>query len=386
MSHKDYYKLLNVERGADPDEIKKSYRKLAMKYHPDRNQDDKEAEDKFKEISEAYEVLSDVEKRKRYDQFGYDGVKGNFGSGGFNMNNFHHFDDISDLFGDGFGSIFEDLFGGGGGRSRQSGRGYVHRGRNIKIPLSLSLKDAAKGVLKKLRIKKNVLCPQCNGSRAAAGSAPKTCPKCHGQGRYSVKQGFFSFATTCDLCRGEGQIIDKYCPGCAGSGMVKQETVVEVNIPAGIDNGHRIVMETQGEPSRDGGPNGDLYVEIRLKEDELFKREGSHVYLEVPITVAQAALGADIEVPTLYGQAKLHIPSGTQPQTLLRLKGQGFSNVNGFGKGDQYVRIIIEIPRKLSSKQKELLREFDEVFPAEGLRDISTFKNKVKNWWDKLTK
>lgn len=389
MAKKDYYESLGVSRDASQDDIKKAYRKLAMKYHPDRNPDDKHAEEKFKEISEAYEVLSDPEKRKRYDQYGYEGVRQTFSRGGFSWEDFHHFDDLSDLFGGGLGGFFEEIFGGGSFYSRgSSGRRRVHKGRNVKIALSISLKETATGVTKKVRIKKRNICGTCNGSRSAPGSSSKTCPKCQGSGKHTVSQGggfLFTYSTTCDLCRGEGQIISKPCQTCGGSGMVAKEQTIEVKIPAGIQTGQRLVLNGQGEPSVDGGPAGDLFAEIHVQEHNLFKRQNEDVYLDYPISFIDAITGTELEVPTLYGKARLKVAPGTQPGTLLRLKGQGIPRLQSFGRGDQYVRINVEIPKKINAKQKELLEQFKKNQNENTFPRIESFKNVLKEWFGKIS-
>ncbi len=389
MANKDYYESLGVSREASPEEIKKAYRKLAMKYHPDRNPDDKEAEEKFKEVSEAYEVLSDPEKRQRYDRYGYDGVRQSFSQGGFSWEDFHHFDDLSDLFGGGLGGFFEEIFGGGsftrGGTGR---RRRVHKGRNVKISLSLTLKEAATGINKKVRIKKREICDTCKGSRAAPGSSKKTCPKCQGSGKHTVSQGggfLFTYSTTCDLCHGEGEIISKPCETCGGSGMTAKEQTLEVKVPAGIQSGQRLVLQGQGEPSIDGGPPGDLYAEIHVQDHKLFQRENEDVYLDYPISFVDAIIGTELEVPTLYGKARLKVAPGTQPGTLLRLKGQGISRLQSFGRGDQYVRINVELPRKLNSRQKKLLEDFKNIQDESNFPKIESFKKLLKDWFNKIS-
>ena len=252
--------------------------------------------------------------------------------------------------------------------------------------MKISLKEAATGTHKKIRIKKNVICPTCNGSRVAPGSTPKICPKCKGTGRYSISRGFFSLTTTCDMCHGEGKIIDKYCPACAGTGMVKKEEIIEVDIPAGIYDGQTIVLEGKGEASLSGGPNGDMFVEIHIVEDNLFKREGDNIYVEVPISYIDAILGTTILVPTLYGTAKLKVPAGTQPGTLLRLKGQGMPRFRGFGKGDQFVKILVEIPKKVSTKEKELLNQVKNLHSSSQFPEMEKFKQKIEEWKNKFGK
>ncbi len=391
MAKKDYYEILGVSRDASQDDIKKAYRKLAMKYHPDRNPDDKQAEEKFKKVSEAYEVLSDPEKRKRYDTYGYEGVRQTFSRGGFTWEDFHHFDDLSDIFGGGLGGFFEEIFGGGSpfgsqGTGRRGRR--VHRGRNVKIRLKITLKEAATGSTKKVRLKKREICETCQGSRAAPGSSTKPCPKCEGTGKHTVTQGggfIFTYSTTCDLCRGEGEIVEKPCQTCGGRGLVAREKTLEVKVPAGIHSGQRLVLNGEGEPSPDGGPPGDLYAEILIEEHKLFKRENEDVYLDYPISFIEAIQGTELQVPTLYGKARLKVAPGTQPGTLLRLKGQGIPRLQSFGRGDQYVRINVELPKKINSRQKELLEEFKKIQDESNFPKIKAFKKTLKEWFGKIS-
>lgn len=383
MSEKrDYYEVLGVEKSASAEEIKKAYRKLAMKYHPDRNQGDKEAEEKFKEVNEAYEVLSDEQKRANYDQFGHAGVDGNgFGGGGFS----------GGFGGGGFEDIFSDIFssfGGGGGFGGFSGFGGStrrgpSRGADMKISLKLSLKEAAFGCEKKIKIKRQDSCEACGGTGAEAGSETKTCDKCGGSGQIFIRQqtpfGTIQQNTVCDKCHGEGKIIDNPCKKCHGSGIEEKERTINIKIPAGVDNGSVLPLRGQGNSGAHGGAKGDLFVYISVKEDPVFKREDDDLFIEIPITFAQAALGAELVVPTMEGKVKLKIPEGTQTGKTFRLKGKGIQNVNGYGRGDQYITVRVEIPRRLNKKQKDLLKAFDSATNNENHQESKSFWDKVKN-------
>ncbi|MBO8136724.1 MAG: molecular chaperone DnaJ [Desulfotomaculum sp.] len=349
MSKRDYYEVLGVSKDASQEEIKKAYRKLARKYHPDANPGDKEAEAKFKEIAEAYAVLSDPDKRAKYDQFGHAGADGQ-GFEGFDFGGFEDFGGLNDIF---------DIFFGGGGHRR---RGGPQRGADLKLNLELSFKEAAFGVEKDIQVPRTENCETCNGTGAAPGSSPKTCGVCHGTGQ--VKQaaetpfGRIVQTRTCANCRGTGKVIEKLCPTCGGSGQVRRTRSIHVKIPAGVDNGSRIRLSGEGEHGLRGGPPGDLYIFISVRPHKIFKREGNDVYCEVSINFAQAALGDEITVPTLEGEAELKIPAGTQSGTIFRIRGKGVPYVNGGGRGDQHVRVKVVTPTKLTEKQKELLKEF----------------------------
>lgn len=355
MSKRDYYEVLGVAKGATDAEIKKAYRKLARKYHPDVSQDNKEeAEAKFKEVSEAYEILSDSEKRSRYDQFGHAGTDPNgFGAGGFGG--------AGADFG-GFGDIFDMFFGGGAGGARRSG---PQKGGDLRYDMELSFQEAAFGLEKDIEIMRTENCDECGGSGAAPDSQVKTCPTCHGSGQIQYTQntpfGRIVQSRTCNSCHGEGKIIEKPCPACHGRGKVRRNRTIHVKIPAGIDNDSRMRVAGQGEPGAKGGPPGDLYLFIRVRPHKIFARRGNDVYCEVKINFPQAALGDEIEVPTLEGKAELKIPSGTQNGTTFRLRNQGIPDVRGYGRGDQHVRVIVKVPTKLTERQKELLREFSEI-------------------------
>ena len=358
MAKADYYDLLRIKQGATEDEIKKAYRKLAVKYHPDKNQGDKSAEDKFKEISEAYEVLSDPEKRSKYDQFGHaafaPGSRSGRGGG------FHDpFDIFKDVFGGGgggsSGSIFEDLFG-GSQRSRSS-----NRGSDLRYDMELTFEEAVKGCEKKININKLDSCNHCKGSGAAEGGQNVKCSTCDGQGQIIQSQGFFSVQQTCPRCQGTGSKIDKPCTKCNGNGRTKKTSKITIRVPAGVDTGARLRSSGNGEAGIQGGRPGDLYCVLHVREHEIFERDGDDLLCEVPISFIQATLGSEIEVPTLNGKAKINVPTGTQSGTILRLREKGVKNIQGYGHGDLHIRVIVEVPTKLNSEQKIKLTEFSEL-------------------------
>ena len=347
---RDYYEILGVPRNASTETIKSAYRKLALKYHPDKNPDNKEeAERKFKEASEAYEVLSDPEKRRRYDLYGHAGVEGYTSS-------FSSVDDIMSIFNDIFaGSIFEDIFEFGGlGGTRRARR----RGADIRCRIKLDFTEVAYSVEKNIKINRREPCPECGGTGCAKGTQKKICHHCKGRGIIQQFHGIFSLRTTCPSCRGEGKIIEKPCKKCRGEGTVKVEREISLKIPAGVENGMQIRLTGEGEILEPGGIRGDLYCEIEIAPHPIFTRYEDDVILELPITFTQAALGAKVEVPTLYGKEKISIPPGTQHGDILKLDGKGFPNVHGRGKGDQIVKIIVEVPKKLTKEQRKLLQEF----------------------------
>ncbi|MFP4523473.1 MAG: molecular chaperone DnaJ [Candidatus Nanoarchaeia archaeon] len=359
MADKDYYKTLGVEKGASKEEIKKAYKKLAKKYHPDLNKDNPQAEIKFKEINEAASVLGDDSKRKQYDQFGSEGMKFGGGQGqrqsqgfgGFNFNGSSGFD---------FDDIFESIFGGGlGGSSRRGTR--RRRGRDLEYHTTVTLKDVAQGIDKTIKIKKRNVCETCHGE---GGFDAKTCSTCGGQGRVLQQQrtpfGVFQSEAICPKCQGQGKIISKTCTDCNGNGWVISEKEIKISIPAGVQDGAQLRLREEGEAGEAGSPPGDLYILVSVKEDENFRRQGADVYLEVPITFSQATLGDKITIPTILSQAKLKIPAGTQPGTLLRMKGEGLPSLHGNSKGDQFIKIQIEVPHKLSKKQKEAVKKLDD--------------------------
>ena len=382
---RDYYDVLGVDKSADATAIKKAYRKLAMKYHPDKNPGDKGAEEKFKEINEAYEVLSDETKRRNYDQFGHEGVNGQGfgGAGGFGGQGFGGFDDI-------FGDIFGDMFGGGfSGGSRQRRRG-PERGADIKQRVNISFEEAAFGKKVQVKINRSEECDQCHGSGAKPGTSKKTCPTCHGSGQVQSVQrtpfGNIASTRTCSTCNGEGEVIDSPCSKCHGKGSIRKTKTIEVDIPAGIDNGQMIKLGGQGELGTRGGPRGDLYIEVNVQSHPLFTRDGYDVYLEMPITFAQATLGDKIQVPTLDGKVEYEVPEGTQTGTVFRLKGKGIPKLKSNVRGDQYVKVTVEIPKKLNEKQKELVREFAKECGQEVHQRQKTLSDKIDNFFKNLKK
>jgi molecular chaperone DnaJ len=364
MSKRDYYKVLELARNASEADIKKAYRRLAMKYHPDRNPNDKEAEEKFKEAKEAYEVLSDAEKRATYDQFGHAGVDaarqgGGGGPGGFGGR--------GDAFGDIFGEVFGDIFGGarrGGGGG--GGRSQVFRGADLKYDLELDLNQAVFGHSVEIEVQKLFECDTCGGSGAAKGHKPTTCDTCGGAGQVRISQGFFQLQQTCPRCRGTGTIIKNPCDTCLGQGRVRRLKKLAVKIPAGVDSGDRIRLSGEGEAGRNGGPAGDLYVEVHVRQHEIFERDGEHLSCEVPISFVTAVLGGSVEVPTLDGEVVLKIPAETQSGRVFRLRDKGVRPVRGGERGDLFCRVVIETPVKLSAEQRELLRKFDESLSRDG--------------------
>ncbi|ERS90810.1 MULTISPECIES: molecular chaperone DnaJ [unclassified Halomonas] len=350
MSKRDYYEVLGVERGADTKEIKKAYRRLAQKYHPDRNPDDDSAAEKFREVSEAYEVLSDSEKRAAYDQFGHAGVDGQAGGGGFGGAGAGGFSDI-------FGDVFGDIFGGGGGRRHPNA---PQRGSDLRYNLELDLEDAVAGTNVDIRVPRHVECERCDGGGAEPGSSKETCPTCNGMGQVRMQQGFFAVQQTCPTCHGSGQHIKVPCHKCHGEGRVRETRTLSVKIPAGVDTGDRIRLTGEGEAGINGGPPGDLYVQVHLKPHPIFQRDGRNLQCEVPINFVDAALGGELEVPTLGGRVKLKIPPETQTGKLFRLRGKGVKPVRGGAPGDLICKVVVETPVKLNEEQKELLRQFQE--------------------------
>ena len=346
MSKRDYYEVLGVEKGASDQDLKKAYRRVAMKFHPDRNPDDKDAEEKFKEASEAYEILSDSQKRAAYDQYGHAGVEGAAGMGGGGFGGGGGFSDI-------FGDVFGDIFGGsGGGR-----RGGPSRGSDLRYNLDLSLEEAVKGKSVKIKVPTLVSCKTCNGTGAKPGTSPKTCTTCGGVGQVRMQQGFFSVQQTCPTCRGTGKIISDPCVDCHGQGRVEETKTLSVKIPPGVDTGDRIRLSGEGEAGAEGGPAGDLYVQVHVREHEFFQRDGKNLYCEVPISMFDACLGGEIEVPTLDGRVKLRVPAETQTGKLFRLRGKGVGSVHGGATGDLMCRVVLETPVNLAKDQKELLEQ-----------------------------
>ncbi len=376
MAKRDYYEILGVSRNASKDELKKAYRRLAMKYHPDRNQNDKEAEEKFKEAKEAYDVLSDEQKRAAYDQFGHAGVDpsaaaGGPGPGGFGGANF------SDVFGD----IFGDIFGGGrGGGSR------VNRGADLRYNLDLTLEEAVSGTTVKIRVPTLVPCDSCGGSGARKGSRPVKCSTCGGHGQVRMQQGFFSIQQTCPSCQGRGEVISDPCPSCHGQGRVRDHKTLSAKIPAGVDTGDRIRLSGEGESGENGGPPGDLYIHINVKPHPIFERDGNNLYCEVPVSFVTAALGGELDVPTLDGRVKLKIPAETQSGKMFRLRGKGVQSVRGGSVGDLFCRVVVETPVNLTKRQKDLLREF-EASMSNGEKhspQAHSWLDKVKNFFEEM--
>ena len=371
---RDYYEVLGVSKGASDDEIKKAYKKLARKYHPDLNPDNKEAEEKFKEANEAYEILSDREKRGRYDQFGHAGVDPNFGAGGGGFDGSFDFGDLGDIFG--------SFFGGGFGGGRRSNPNAPQRGESIRLSLILSFEEAAFGCEKAVTVERLEPCPSCQGSGCAEGTTPEVCPDCHGTGTVQVRRqtpmGVFATSSPCTRCGGKGKIIHQPCRECRGAGSVRKRKTIQASIPAGIDNGQTISIRGQGNAGKNGGPAGDLLVTITVRPHEIFRRDGTSVLCEAPITFAQAALGAELEIPPIDGKVKYDIPEGTQSGTVFRLKGKGIPSINGRGRGDQYVTVYIETPRNLSKEQKEALRKFAETMGDENYEERKGFFGKGK--------
>lgn len=348
MTKKDYYEILGLARNASDDDIKKSYRKMAMQYHPDRNPGNKEAEEKFKEASEAYEVLRDPEKREIYNRYGHEGLSGTGFSG------FSGFDDIFSSFGD----IFEDVFGFSGSRR---GRTSARAGADLRYDLNISFTDAIFGTERDIDLEKYETCGECQGTGAAPGTSAELCPRCRGTGQVTQSSGFFSISTTCPQCRGEGRIIRKPCKKCLGSGRVRVSKKVHLKIPGGVETGSRLRLRGEGEEGKMGGPSGDLYVFLHVEQHEFFQRDGDDIYCQVPISITQASLGGNIEVPTLEGHENLKIPKGTQSGKVFRLKGKGAPHLRGYGKGDQIIQTVVKIPTHLNKKQEELLKEFARI-------------------------
>lgn len=347
---RDYYEVLGVSRGASQDELARAYRKLAIKYHPDSNHDDESATSKFKEAAEAYEVLSDADKRARYDQYGHAGVDGRAGGG------FQEVGDIFEAFGDVFsGTIFEDFFG----RSSRGGR--VRRGADIRCDVTLELEEAAKGTRKQVSLTRYDKCEPCSGTGAEPGSEPQVCPKCRGRGQVVQATGILRVQTTCPQCRGRGRVISKPCRKCDGSGLQPREVLLDVSIPPGVDDGMRVRLAGEGQPSPDGGPAGDAYCFIHVKPHPMFKRDGSDLILQVPLSYSQAALGTVFEIPTLDGRKSIDIPAGTQSGEVFQLRGLGMPDPHGGARGDLLIQTFIEVPKKLNPRQAELLRELAEL-------------------------
>ena len=373
---RDYYEVLGVSRGASEDEIKKAYKKMARKYHPDLNPGDMTAEEKFKEVNEAYEVLSDADKKARYDQYGHAGVDPNFGAGGFGGG----FDGSFD-FGD-LGDIFGSFFGGGFGGGRRTNPNAPQRGESIRMSIAISFEEAAFGCEKAVTVERYETCDTCHGNGCAPGTSPEVCPDCHGTGTVQVRRqtpmGVFATSSPCPKCGGKGRIIHQPCKDCRGSGMVRKKKTIQASIPAGIDNGQTISIRGQGNAGKNGGPAGDLLITITVRPHELFRREGTSVLCEAPITFTQAVLGAELEIPTIDGKVKYTLPEGTQSGTTFRLKGKGIPSINGRGRGDQYVTVYIETPKNLNKEQKEALKKFAETMGESNYEEQKKFFKKFK--------
>ena len=369
---KDLYDILGVNRDASDEDIKKSYRKLAMKYHPDRNPDSKDSEEKFKEAKSAYEILSEPDKRRAYDAYGHAGInpQGGGGPGGEGMGGFS----------EAFGDIFGEIFGGRGGRGGQQ----VYRGADLRYNMDITLEQAARGTETKIRIPSLDECATCKGTGAKPGTQPKTCHTCNGQGQVRMQQGFFSIQQTCPTCHGNGKVIADPCAACSGSGRIKNHKTLSVKIPSGVDDGDRIRLSGEGEAGMNGGPPGDLYVVVQLKPHAVFQREGADLHCEMPISFTIAALGGDIHIPTLDGEAKIKIPPETQSGQVFRLRGKGIRPVRQTSAGDLMCHVVVETPVRLTDRQKELLRELEEINKKDGDRHnprAKSFMDKVKNFF-----
>lgn len=370
---RDYYEVLGIQKGAPEDEIKKAYRQMAKKYHPDLNPGDKEAEARFKEVNEAYEVLSDSQKRERYDQYGHAGVDPNFGAGGYQGYGFDNID--IDL-----GDIFSSFFGGGGRRQNPNA---PRRGSDISASVIISFEEAARGCKKQVDVRVISVCDDCGGSGAAKGTSPKSCPNCGGSGQERRQQrtpfGVVQTQTVCSRCHGRGTIIDTPCRSCEGTGHVRKPSTIGINIPAGIDDGQIISIRGKGNAGANGGPAGDLQISVSVRPHPLFERDGFDVWYELPLTFVQAALGAEVSVPTLDGKINYQIREGTQPGDTFRLKGKGIPFVNGHGRGDQILKVTIEVPQKLSTAQKKLLKDFEDASGDNNYPKRKSFFNKIKD-------
>ena len=372
MAKRDFYEILGVNRDASDEDIKKAYRKLAMKFHPDRNPDNPKAEESFKEAKEAYEILSDAQKRTAYDQYGHAGVdpQAGMGAGGAGMGGFA----------DAFSDIFGDIFGAGGRGGAGGGRSNVYRGADLRYNLEVTLEEAARGTETRIRIPTMAECETCKGSGAKKGSEPKTCPTCSGHGQVRMQQGFFSIQQTCPKCHGTGRYIPDPCGTCSGAGRVKQHKTLSVKIPSGIDEGDRIRLTGEGEPGVNGGPPGDLYVQIHLKAHSVFQRDHDDLHCEMPVSFSTAALGGEIEIPTLDGVAKLKVPAETQTGKVFRLRGKGIKGVRSIGHGDLLCHVVIETPVSLTDRQKELLTEFEEISQGNTQRHSP----RAQSWMDRV--
>ncbi|MEZ8029562.1 molecular chaperone DnaJ [Enterovibrio norvegicus] len=380
MSKRDFYEVLGVSRDASERDIKKAYKRLAMKYHPDKNPGDESATDKFKEVKLAYEILTDDQKRAAYDQYGHAAFEqGGMGGGGFGGGSA----DFSDIFGD----VFGDIFGGGGRRG--GGAQRAQRGADLRYNMELSLEEAVRGITREIDVPTYVSCDPCGGSGAKAGSSPQTCGTCHGQGQVQMRQGFFAVQQTCPTCHGRGKIIKDPCDSCHGQGRVQKTKTLSVKIPAGVDTGDRIRLTGEGEAGEFGAPAGDLYVQVHVRDHHIFTRDANNLYCEVPVSFTMAALGGEVEVPTLDGRVSLKVPSETQTGRMFRMRGKGVQSVRGGGVGDLICKLVVETPVNLSSKQKELLKEFEESLGGSAAKKHKPksegFFDGVKKFFDDLT-
>ena len=381
---RDYYEVLGVQKGCSEDELKKAYRQMAKKYHPDLNPGDKDAEEKFKEVNEAYEVLSDPQKRSRYDQFGHAGVDPSFGGGAGGAGGYGDFSgfDMGDL-----GDIFEGFFGGfGGGSSRRSNPNAPRRGSDIRTQVSISFFEACSGIGKKVTVSKMESCDACHGTGAENGTAMKICPDCNGTGQVRVQQrtpfGVVNAQRPCDHCGGRGKIIEKSCPKCGGRGYQNVSKTVEIQIPAGIDDGQTLSVRGQGNAGANGGPAGDLLVMVTVRPDSLFTRKDYDIYCEMPVSFYQAVTGDELTVPTIDGNVKYNLPAGTQPGTVFRLRGTGVQRLNGRGRGDQYVTVTIDVPKNLTRAQLDKLKEFDDAVTDKQTAKKKKFSDKIKEMFE----
>jgi molecular chaperone DnaJ len=381
MAKRDYYDVLGVSKSASADELKKAYRQKAKEFHPDRNKDNPDAEAQFKEANEAYEALKDPDKKAAYDRFGHAAFDGSMGGGGPRGG----FGGGQGDFGSAFSDVFDDLFGDFMGGGRGGGRQRASRGSDLRYNLRISLEDAYNGLTKTINVPSSVTCDTCDGTGAEGGSEPTTCPTCSGMGKVRAQQGFFTVERTCPTCSGTGQIIKNPCGSCRGAGRVERERALSVNIPAGVETGTKIRLAGEGEAGMRGGPSGDLYIFIEVRDHNLFVRDGTNLYCRVPVSIATAALGGDIEVPTMDGgRSRVKIPAGSQSGRQMRLRGKGMPALRGGGSGDMMIELAVETPVNLTSRQKELLREFDNL-SEDNNPESTSFFSKVKNFWDGMT-
>ena len=377
MAKRDYYEVLGVSRGASAEEIKKAYRRKAKELHPDRNSDNPDAESQFKELNEAYEVLKDAERKAAYDRFGHAAFEG--GMGGGPRGGYGGHGDFASAFSDVFDDLFGDFMGGGRGTRQRA-----TRGSDLRYNLRVTLEEAFQGVQKTITVPTAVTCEECNGTGAESGAEPQMCPTCSGMGKVRAQQGFFTVERTCPTCSGMGQIVKNPCRSCRGAGRMEKQRTLSVNIPAGVETGTKIRLAGEGEAGMRGGPNGDLYIFIQVREHPLFNRDGPHLYCRVPVSMTTAALGGEIEVPTIDGgRSRVRIPAGSQSGRQMRLRGKGMTMLRGSGRGDMLIELAVETPVNLTSRQKELLREFDNL-SEDNNPESSSFFSKVKSFWDSM--